>query len=328
MESSTTSTVMPVASGGDDGGRPRGSTWSANGRPRVVVLEEDQMLGPCHDRLDEDLTVIARLPLATDLSRLHVVLAVTRPKLLLLKASLDSVDYHLMMLCFIHRVAVLVLARPGYGLLGPTRLHRLGALPWLRLRWPQERAGMLVKRLADVMLVVLSAPLLLPLLLALAAVASLDGPPLYFQHRVGAGGRLFRLVKIRTMAVGIERTTGPILASTDDPRVTPLGRVMRRYRLDEMPQLWNVLRGQMSLVGPRPERPEFVTQFRQLPLYDLRHLIRPGLTGIAQLTGGYAATVEDKLRCDLLYVGSRSLRLDLMLLVQTVFDMLRGFPRG
>jgi lipopolysaccharide/colanic/teichoic acid biosynthesis glycosyltransferase len=136
------------------------------------------------------------------------------------------------------------------------------------------------------------------------------------------------LVKIRTMAVDVESATGPMLASTDDPRVTPLGRVMRRYRLDEMPQLWNVLRGEMSLVGPRPERPEFVTQFRELALYDLRHLIRPGLTGIAQLTGGYAATVEDKLRCDLLYVGGRSLRLDLTLLAQTVFDLLRGFPRG
>jgi lipopolysaccharide/colanic/teichoic acid biosynthesis glycosyltransferase len=136
------------------------------------------------------------------------------------------------------------------------------------------------------------------------------------------------MVKFRTMRVDAERESGPALAHPGDERVTRVGRFLRRLRLDELPQLWNVVCGHMSLVGPRPERPEFVAELRRLPHYELRHLIRPGLTGIAQLTGGYAATAEEKLRCDLLYLHSRSLRSDLMLLLLTVVELCRGFPRG
>ena len=139
------------------------------------------------------------------------------------------------------------------------------------------------------------------------------------------------MIKFRTMRVDAERETGPVLSGEGDLRVTRVGRYLRRYRLDELPQVWNVLRGDMTLVGPRPERPEFVEEFRELPHiphYDLRHLIRPGLTGIRQLTGGYTSTVEETLRCDLLYVSTQSLRLDLKLLALTFIDMLGGFPRG
>ncbi|MGW5362330.1 sugar transferase [Actinopolymorpha pittospori] len=297
-------------------------------RPRVVVIEgPEHSTGP--DRLEEELDIVARLCAPPDLASLREVLARWRPKMLLLKSSLDEVDYWLLTSCIARRVQVWVLARPAYGLLGSTSLHRFGGVPWLQLRWPgQDLWAASVKRGIDLALTLLLAPLLLPLMLVVAAAISLDGFPLYFQERVGLGGRRFRLVKFRTMRKCAERDTGPVLATPGDPRLTPLGHLLRRLRIDELPQLWNVLRGDMSLVGPRPERPELIRTFDAIPHYDLRHLIRPGLTGIAQLTGGYGAGVEDKLRCDLLYVACRSLRLDLKLLGLTFRELLRGFPRG
>ncbi|MBE1612447.1 sugar transferase [Actinopolymorpha pittospori] len=297
-------------------------------RPRAVVIE-----GPEHsagtDRLEEELDIVARLCAPPDLASLREVLARWRPKMLLLKSSLDEVDYWLLTSCIARRVQVWVLARPAYGLLGSTSLHRFGGVPWLQLRWPgQDLWAASVKRGIDLALTLLLAPLLLPLMLVVAAAICVDGSPLYFQERVGLGGRRFRLVKFRTMRKYAEHDTGPVLATPGDPRLTPLGHLLRRLRIDELPQLWNILRGDMSLVGPRPERPELIRTFDSIPHYDLRHLIRPGLTGIAQLTGGYGAGVEDKLRCDLLYVACRSLRLDLKLLGLTFRELLRGFPRG
>ncbi|WFE21870.1 sugar transferase [Solwaraspora sp. WMMD937] len=257
------------------------------------------------------------------------MLAQYQPKLLLLKHSLDAADVRLIAACRAYRVPILVLARPVYGLLRPARLRRYGGLPWFQLRsGPLTTADMWAKRGLDLILILLAAPLLVPLLLLAGAAVAVTGPPLYVQTRVGAGGRLFRLVKFRTMHVDAESATGPTLAAADDDRITRLGRLLRRTRLDELPQLWNVVRGEMSLVGPRPERPEFVGELCRLQHYHLRHLIRPGLTGIAQLTGGYAATAEDKLRCDLLYLHCRSLRLDLGLLLLTIVELCRGFPRG
>ncbi|MFC6018118.1 sugar transferase [Plantactinospora solaniradicis] len=289
----------------------------------------DSATHPTADRLDEEFEVVMRLSTPLDVERLEAVLLVCKPKLLLMKLPLDSVDPHLMASCMIRQVDVLVLARPTYGLLRPARLRRLGGLLWVHVRWPSGRPACgRVKRCLDVALVLASLPLLLPLMLLILAMVSCPGPGLYFQHRVGESGRLFRIVKFRTMRVDAERDLGPQLATPDDGRVTAIGRILRRARLDELPQLWNVLRGEMTLVGPRPERPEFVDEFRRLPHYDLRHLIRPGLTGVAQLTGGYAATAEEKLRYDLLYLSHRSLRLDLTLLALTLVDMLRGFPRG
>jgi len=293
------------------------------------VAVVDSATHPVEDRLDEEYEVVTRLsaPLAVD--RLEALLLLAKPKLLLMKVPLDSVDPRLMAACMIRRVDLLVLARPTYGLLRPSRLRRLGGLLWVHVPWPSgPPACGRVKRCLDVTLVLASLPVLLPVMLLILALVSWPGPGLYFQQRVGESGRLFRIVKFRTMRSDAEREGGPQLAAPDDGRVTPIGRVLRRSRLDELPQLWNVLRGEMSLVGPRPERPEFVDEFRRLPHYDLRHLIRPGLTGVAQLTGGYAATAEEKLRYDLLYLSQRSLRLDLTLLGLTLVDMLRGFPRG
>jgi lipopolysaccharide/colanic/teichoic acid biosynthesis glycosyltransferase len=307
---------------------PSGST---NRRIRVVVLDDPQGTQRCTDRLDEEFNVVARLRSDEDLAHLHVVLALTRPKLLLIKSVLDSVDDRVMELCRAHRTDALVLARPLYGALGPVRLRRFGGLPWLRLSRRRKPGGGFAKRALDVLLVLAGAPLLLPMMILIAVLVCRDGPPLYWQKRVGKEGRTFRLIKFRTMYVDAEQATGPVLSSEGDPRVTSVGRILRRYRLDELPQLWNVLRGDMSLVGPRPERPSFVTEFRQQPHmahYDLRHLIRPGLTGIRQLTGGYTSSPEESLRCDLLYANIRTLRLDLKLIGLTFLNMLGGFPRG
>lgn len=306
-------------------------TGSVDTRVRVVVVEAPAGASACADRLDVEFHVVTRLRSADDLPGLHLVLALTQPRLLLLKVPLDDIDYRMVELCRAHRVDLFVLARPVHGLLGSVRLHRFGGLPWLHLRGRGNLAGPFVKRALDIVLLLAGAPVLVPLMVLIALVVCWDGSPLYFQHRVGKGGHVFRMIKFRTMRVDAERETGPVLSGEGDLRVTRVGRYLRRYRLDELPQVWNVLRGDMTLVGPRPERPEFVEEFRELPHiphYDLRHLIRPGLTGIRQLTGGYTSTVEETLRCDLLYVSTQSLRLDLKLLALTFIDMLGGFPRG
>jgi sugar transferase (PEP-CTERM system associated) len=171
-----------------------------------------------------------------------------------------------------------------------------------------------------------------PLMLAVAAAILVEsrgrGPVLYAQERVGRNGAAFRLYKFRSMRTDAERDGVARWAQAQDDRVTRVGRFIRKVRLDELPQLWNVLKGEMSVVGPRPERPVFVDRFRQcVPYYHLRHCVRPGLTGWAQLRYPYGASEEDaaeKLRYDLYYVKLQSLRFDLLILLQTVDVVLFG----
>ena len=167
---------------------------------------------------------------------------------------------------------------------------------------------------------------LTPLLIALAIIVRLtdSGPVLYTQTRVGLNGVPFRIYKFRTMSVGAERDLGPVWSVPNDPRCTRTGAWLRRIGLDELPQLWNILRGEMSFVGPRPERPNFVEEFRsEFTQYDLRHSVRAGLTGYAQIHGwrGYTG-IEDRLKHDLHYVGNWSLALDLRIFLLT---LLRGW---
>ncbi len=160
-----------------------------------------------------------------------------------------------------------------------------------------------------------------PILLMVSAAVRFTskGPVLFHQERMGKGGRLFRVLKFRTMVSDAERHSGPVLAIERDPRITRFGRFLRATRIDELPQLFNVIKGDMSLVGPRPERAYFVQRFeRELPAYDLRHAVKPGLTGLAQVMGRYGTTVESKLRFDLLYIYNYSLLLDVKILLQTV----------
>ena len=181
-----------------------------------------------------------------------------------------------------------------------------------------------VKRLIDIFVAPVGLALLTPVMLVIAASIKLTSPGVVFyqQRRVGQYGRVFTIRKFRSMHSDAEAATGAVWARPNDDRVTPVGRVLRRSRLDELPQLWNVLVGDMSLVGPRPERPEFVEQLtRAIPFYGERHVIRPGLTGWAQVRYTYSASVEDaieKLQYDLFYLKNMSIALDLVIAFETV----------
>jgi sugar transferase (PEP-CTERM system associated) len=181
------------------------------------------------------------------------------------------------------------------------------------------------KRLLDVVSAITGLAIGLPIMAVVALLVRLTsaGPVLYHQQRVGLHGRHFTVHKFRTMRMDAEAETGPVWASkAGDPRVTPVGKWLRRTRLDEMPQLWNVLVGDMSFVGPRPERPEFVADLtRKIPYYGQRHVVRPGITGWAQVRYTYGASVEDaleKLQYDLFYIKNLSIPLDLFIIFQTV----------
>lgn len=185
------------------------------------------------------------------------------------------------------------------------------------------------KRTLDIVASALLFVVTLPLMaiVALAVRLTSTGAVLYHQNRVGLQGTIFTVHKFRTMRENAEALTGPVWASkSGDPRVTPIGRLLRRTRLDELPQLWNVIKGDMSFVGPRPERPEFVSELtNQIPYYGQRHTVRPGITGWAQVRYTYGASVEDalhKLQYDLFYIKNLSIALDLFIIFETIKTVL------
>lgn len=173
---------------------------------------------------------------------------------------------------------------------------------------------------------IVTAPVML--LTALLLKLTSKGPVLYKQIRVGKGGASFHVLKFRSMYVDAEARTGAVWASKNDPRVTPVGRYLRKFRIDELPQFWNVLAGDMSFVGPRPERPEFVQALSEkIPFYRQRHCVRPGITGWAQINHKYGDTVEDtitKLEYDLYYIKNVSLALDIYIILNTMKTVLLG----
>ena len=178
-------------------------------------------------------------------------------------------------------------------------------------------------------LALVGAFLSMPIVIVTAILIKLDsrGPILYKQERVGKNGRTFRVMKFRSMRVDAEKD-GPVWAKTDDQRMTCIGRVIRKIRVDEIPQFWNILRGDMNFVGPRPERPHFVEQLAQeIPYYEQRHLMAPGLTGWAQINYPYGASIEDakqKLQYDLYYMKNQSLSLDATIMFETIKTILFG----
>jgi len=193
-----------------------------------------------------------------------------------------------------------------------------------------SRFFLIYKRFASVVVSIVGLLLSLPLLpfIVLAVRLSSPGRILYWQSRVGRDGVVFRCYKFRTMRSDAESDTGPRWARDNDPRITRIGRVLRKMRIDELPQLLNVLKGDMSLVGPRPERPEMVADLSQkIPYYNLRHSVRPGITGWAQILYKYGSSVEDakeKLRYDLYYIKNSSAGLDLLILLNTIKIVLVG----
>ena len=178
-----------------------------------------------------------------------------------------------------------------------------------------------LKRLVDVVVAALGLLLASPicLLTAIAIKATSRGRVFYGQMRVGKGGREFTLYKFRSMMSDAEAGTGPVWAAKDDARVTPVGKFIRKHRVDEIPQLWSVLKGDMSLVGPRPERPHFHGEFcEKWPLFDKRLAVRPGLTSLSHVLGSYSSEPEDRLRYDLIYIGNLSLVTDFRVLLATI----------
>jgi exopolysaccharide biosynthesis polyprenyl glycosylphosphotransferase len=184
-----------------------------------------------------------------------------------------------------------------------------------------------VKRFIDIagalVLLVLLSPVLL--LAAIAVVVSSGAPVFFAQERSGRDLKPFNVLKFRTMVRDAEKLTGPVLATEDDPRVTRVGRFLRRFRIDELPQLANILLGEMSFVGPRPERPFFVEQFiAEIPGYRERFRVKPGVTGMAQVNGSYATTPERKLKYDLIYIYHQNLLMDLQIVFETLRVVLTG----
>jgi sugar transferase (PEP-CTERM system associated) len=192
----------------------------------------------------------------------------------------------------------------------------------------RSTAFIVVRRAVSIVFSLIGLILTLPLfpLIMLAIRLDSSGPVLYTQTRVGKNGRLFNLVKFRSMRQDAEAANGPQWAVDNDPRVTRVGRFLRSLRLDDIPQLWCVLRGDMALVGPRPERPEFVEWLsKDIPYYGVRHMVRPGLTGWAQIKYRHVSTVEDareELQYDLFYIKNASIGLDLLIMFQTLKTVL------
>ncbi|MEM9717898.1 MAG: sugar transferase [Bacteroidota bacterium] len=207
--------------------------------------------------------------------------------------------------------------------------HILGAplieiFPQIISNWEK-----VIKRLLDIGVSLVSLVLLIPIYTLIGLAVKLDspGPIFYLQERIGKGGKPFSMVKFRSMYQDAE-SKGPALSSEDDPRITPVGRILRKMRLDELPQFWNVLKGDMSIVGPRPERRHYIDQIVKLaPHYVHLHKVRPGITSWGQVKYGYASTVEEmveRLTFDILYIEQMSLALDLKIMLYTFIVILEG----
>ena len=233
--------------------------------------------------------------------------------------------------CKLSGIQVFDLASHFEKTLGQIRLDSLYA-GWLIFGdgFNQGHVRSLVKRISDIIFSTILLVTTLPLMVITTLLIALESgfPVLYRQERVGLNGRLFNVIKFRSMRRDAEPDGKPVWAKSDDDRVTKVGHIIRKLRIDELPQLFSVLKGDMSLVGPRPERPFFVDQLtREIPFYAVRHSVKPGITGWAQVCYHYGATVEDaaeKLQYDLYYVKNHSLALDVVVLLKTVGVVILG----
>lgn len=184
----------------------------------------------------------------------------------------------------------------------------------------------IIKRIFDILFMILISPFALVIIVIFGILVKIDspGPIFYRQSRCGLNGRIFTITKIRSMEIGAEKN-GAQWATKNDPRITRMGKIIRKTRIDELPQLINVLVGDLSFVGPRPERPELTIQFSEdIPNFIERVLVKPGLTGLAQINGGYEMDAEEKLVYDVKYIKMRSLWLDLKILFFTVWVVISG----
>ncbi|MEW5322191.1 exopolysaccharide biosynthesis polyprenyl glycosylphosphotransferase [Geobacillus thermoleovorans] len=183
-----------------------------------------------------------------------------------------------------------------------------------------------VKHLLDILLSLLALQIAIPIILIFAIIIKLEtpGPAFFLQERVGLHGKYFKVIKLRSMGVNAEKN-GPQWATKNDPRVTKVGAFIRKTRIDELPQLFNVLKGDMSLIGPRPERPMFIAQFNEeIPGFIDRLQVKPGITGWAQVNGGYDITPREKLELDRYYINNMSFWLDLKIILKTIKVCITG----
>ncbi|WP_077329067.1 sugar transferase [Virgibacillus siamensis] len=195
-----------------------------------------------------------------------------------------------------------------------------------RPRETQPEYYSFLKRTLDISVVALALPVALFLIFIFAIIIKMEtpGPAFFMQQRVGLHGKYFKVIKLRSMGVNAEKN-GAKWAIVNDPRVTKVGRFIRKTRIDELPQLLNVLKGDMSFVGPRPERPMFTAEFNQeIPDFTKRLSVKPGLTGWAQVNGGYDITPKEKLNLDLYYINNRSIKIDLRILFETIKVVFNG----
>lgn len=231
-------------------------------------------------------------------------------------------------LCLTNRKIVYVVPELFEISLMNTRLVQFEDIPAFMI----DRLGLTVeqrffKRVFDLLLSLIGIVILSPLMIVVAALIRLtsSGKVFYVQERVTCKDKVFRMYKFRTMREDAEKDTGPVISGRHDPRVTAVGRFLRKFRIDEIPQLFNVLKGDMSIVGPRSERPYFVEQYeKEIPEYMQRYVVKAGITGYAQILGNYDTSTENKLRYDLIYIKNYSLLLDLKLMFQTVKVVFTG----
>lgn len=272
------------------------------------------------------------VPVLGSIKNLHEI--IPRHNIREVLIALDSSDHEQLLEiirnCNSHRVGLKIMPDLYDIISGQARTNQIYGFPLIEIS-PQlmpawEEA---MKRVLDVGFAFVVLALGMPLWLLIALLIKLDspGPVLYKQERVGREGKLFKILKFRSMYQDAEKQ-GPQWANRKDPRVTRVGKILRKLHLDEIPQMWNVLKGDMSLVGPRPERPMFVEELsRQIPLYPRRLRVRPGITGWAQVKHKYDESVEDvkkKVQYDLFYIENMSLRMDFKIILSTITHMLLG----
>ncbi|MDH7478905.1 MAG: sugar transferase [Syntrophomonadaceae bacterium] len=260
-------------------------------------------------------------------SEIEQVIEEYRPDAIILCSSLNNQEkMDIVYRCLGYNLLIWVVPSIYDILLTKSRFTQLGDNPICEIPGPVV-AGRWTpfKRILDVTLAAIMIILTFPLMVIVAVAIKLDSPGtvLYKQKRVTEGGREFLLYKFRTMITGAEKMSGPVLAKKGDPRVTRIGRFLRSTRIDELPQLFNVLRGDMSIVGPRPERPHFVKQYlEEIPGYEHRLKVKGGITGLAQVVGSYHTSTEKKILYDMIYARSCSPVMDIYILLQTLKVMM------
>lgn len=229
--------------------------------------------------------------------------------------------------CYAHKIRAYVIPKiSDIILMGADRIHIFDTPFLLSRDYTLSADQRFIKRMIDILLALLLIILTLPLMLVIAMAIKLcdGGPVFYHQVRCTRYGREFTIYKFRSMVVGAEEDSGARLAQENDGRITPVGKLLRSFRLDELPQLFNILRGDMSFVGPRPERPEIIREYsKDMPEFPFRMRVKAGLTGYAQVYGKYNTTPYDKLKLDLFYIANYSLWTDVKLLLMTMKTVLR-----